>query len=149
MTNILIVDTNSESIDNVVRILSVDQFDWVTSIIDSGKQCLDAVKNDSCPDAVIIGMQLADVPGLDLVERIREYSDVPIIVLSHDKDIFTLVKAFDNGPNDYKVEPFNKNVFIARLKALIRRRMWDIRIKEYKSWHGNNYQLECQPLSGE
>jgi two-component system KDP operon response regulator KdpE len=130
--NILIVDADAESVEGISRILSLGQPDWQLSIINSGKQCLDMVKDGSCPDVVILGLRLDDMPGLDLIERIRDYSDIPVIVLSHDKDIDTLVKAFDSGANDYITMPFNKMTFLARFKALIRRRAWDIQAEENK-----------------
>jgi two-component system response regulator MtrA len=68
--------------------------------------------------------------GLDLVKQIRDDSDVPVIVLSRNKDIHTLVKAFDLGANDYIVKPLNKQIFIARLKAIIRRSLWNIQMGE-------------------
>jgi DNA-binding response OmpR family regulator len=132
MSNILIADTDSETIEIISRILGVEQPDWNISLISSGKQCLDIVKNGSCPDVVILGMQLTDMSGLDLIERIRDYSDIPVIVLSCYKDIYTLVKAFDVGVNDYIVKPFSKQIFVARLEALVRRKMWDIQTREYK-----------------
>ena len=129
---ILIADTENENIEVVRLTLNRYQPDWQLLIIDSEEQCLEIIKNGICPDAVILGMQLTDMSRLDLIERIRDYSDVPIIVLSCDKDIYTLVKAFDYGANDYIVKPFNKAIFVARLKALIRRRTWDIQLKENK-----------------
>jgi DNA-binding response OmpR family regulator len=124
--NIIIVNTDSEAIENINCILTQEQLDWKLSIINSGKECLDVVKNGSCPDVVILGMQLSDMLGFDLLERVRDYSDIPIIVLSHHKDIFNLVKAFDLGANDYVEMPFNRILFLARLKALIRRVNWNI-----------------------
>jgi len=96
----------------------------------SGKQCLDIVNNGNCPDVIILGMKLRDTTGLELTERIRDYSDVPIILLANDREIYTLVKAFDSGVNDYITLPFNEKIFIARLKALIRRSSWDKNIQK-------------------
>ncbi len=123
MNSILIVDTDTEKIENIAGIL--ENTSYRLSILDSGEKCLDYIKSDECPDVVILGMQLIDMSGLDLVEKIRDDSDVPVIMLSNDKDIYTLVKAFDSGVNDYIVFPLNEAIFMARLKALIRRRNWN------------------------
>jgi DNA-binding response OmpR family regulator len=128
--NILVVDTDNETIEDVNFTLNKWQPDWHVSIVDSGGKCIDRINNGNSPDVIILGMQLIDIPDFELIGRIRENSDVPVIVLSHDKDIQTLVKAFDAGVNDYIVKPFNKAIFVARLKALLRRRIWDIRAKE-------------------
>ena len=76
-------------------------------------------------------MELSDISGLELIELIRDDSDTPIIFLSDDKEIKTLVKAFDRGATDYIVKPFSNNVFMARLKALIRREVWNNTYKHF------------------
>jgi DNA-binding response OmpR family regulator len=75
---------------------------------------------------IILGWGLADIPVFYLIQRIHDISDVPIIMLSNDKNIDMLVKAFKAGAIDYIVYPFNKSIFIAKLKAIIRRKEWDI-----------------------
>jgi PleD family two-component response regulator len=57
--------------------------------------------------------------------NIRDDSDLPIILVSEDEDINMLIKAFDNGANDYFTVPFNANIFAAKLNAIVRRRTWD------------------------
>jgi two-component system KDP operon response regulator KdpE len=107
--------------------------DWSLLVVYSSKQCLDVVKNGSCPDVVVLGNNLKDMMGLDLIERIRDYSDVPVIFLSDVKNIDTLVRAYDAGANDYVVCPFNEAIFIARIKSLIRRRRWNIQAMKNKT----------------
>ena len=82
-------------------------------------------------DVVIIGRNYSDISGLDMVELLRDDSDMPIIYLSNDKDIKTLISAFDKGATDYIVTPFSEKVFMARLNAIIRRRIWDLKIRDY------------------
>ncbi len=122
---IFIADSNNEAMEGMVSILNRRQPDWTVVIMNSGKQCLDTLRNGSCPDAFILGIQLTDMSGLELVIKIRDDSDMPIIVLSSDEDIHTLVETFDAGANDYIVKPFNEVIFVARLKALVRRRIWN------------------------
>jgi len=129
---ILIADTKSEVIENVRMIFNQYQPDWQLSVTEAGEQCLDIVKNGNCPDMLITGMELSEMSGFELTENIREYSDVPIIFLSNDNDIQMLVNAFDAGANDFVVVPFNKAIFIAKIKALFRRRDWDIQVIERK-----------------
>ena len=124
---ILIADVDIELIEDVLNLYLPD---WELSIIDSGEKCLNILKKGSCPDIVILGMQLSDMSGFELTKHIRDYSDVPVIILSDDNDISALLKAFSAGVNDYIVKPFNNAVFIAKLKALIRRGTWDMLIRE-------------------
>jgi DNA-binding response OmpR family regulator len=129
---ILIADINSEVIENVRMIFNQYQPDWQLSVTEAGEQCLDIVKNGNCPDMVITGMELSDMSGFELIEKIRDYSDVPVVFLSGSNDIQTLVMAFDKGANDFVAVPFNKAIFIAKIKALVRRRDWDIQAAENK-----------------
>ena len=119
---ILLADINEAIIESVRFAIKSCQSDWQVKTIDSGKQCLSIVNNGGCPDAIILGMQLRDISGLDLIKQIREDSDLPVIMLSNSNNLHALVKAFDSGVNDYMVEPININILIARLKALTRRR---------------------------
>jgi len=123
--NVLIVNSDIELNGRVSKLLFSEDTNWNIFTVFSGKECLDIVNNGNCPDVIILGMKLSDTTGLQLTERIRDYSDVPIILLANDREIYTLVKAFDSGVNDYITLPFNEKIFIARLKALIRRSSWD------------------------
>ncbi len=129
---IVIADTDNETIENICSLLSSLKPDWQISASNSGKQCLSLLKEGDCPDAILVGMLLCDMPGLDLIKQIRDDSDVPIIVLAHERDVKTMIAAFDAGSNDYVIQPFNDKIFIARLKALIRRRAWDMQAKKEK-----------------
>ena len=126
---ILIADNDFDSVEDISIALNrcTPELEFTTT--NSGKQCLRIIK-DNTTDIVILGMQLYDIPGFQLIENIRDDSDVPVIVLSSDENIETLVKAFDKGANDYIVKPFNNNILIARLKALARRNNWDMQFKK-------------------
>jgi DNA-binding response OmpR family regulator len=128
---IIVADTENETIENISCLLSLYRLNWQMSITNSGKQCLEILKK-SYSDAILLGMQLCDMPGLDLIKKIRDDSDVPIMVLSRERNINTLVAIFDAGANDYVIKPFNNHIFIARLKALIRRKTWDAEAKKEK-----------------
>jgi len=128
--NVLIVNSDIELNGRVSKLLFSEDTNWNIFTVFSGKECLDIVNNGNCLDVIILGMKLSDTTGLQLTERIRDYSDVPIILLANDREIYTLVKAFDSGVNDYITLPFNEKIFIARLKALIRRSSWDKNIQK-------------------
>jgi DNA-binding response OmpR family regulator len=128
--NVLVVNSDIELNGRVLKLLFSEDTNWNIFTVFSGKECLDIVNNGNCPDVIILGMKLSDTTGLQLTERIRDYSDVPIILLANDREIYTLVKAFDSGVNDYITLPFNEKIFIARLKALIRRSSWDKNIQK-------------------
>jgi DNA-binding response OmpR family regulator len=128
---ILIAESDCGIVEILKTVIKTSQPDWNLSFTTSGKECIDVVKNGSCPDMVITGTELSDMSGFELIENIRDYSDVPVVFLSGSNDIQTLVSAFDKGANDFVVVPFNKAIFIARIKALVRRSSWDKQNKEY------------------
>jgi DNA-binding response OmpR family regulator len=89
------------------------------------EKCLDAVKNVERYDVVLLGMELSDMSCFELIWQIRDDSDIPVLILSYDNDTKKLVRAFEAGASEYMTCPFNKDILIARLKALVRRRQWD------------------------
>jgi two-component system KDP operon response regulator KdpE len=76
------------------------------------------------PHAVILDMGLPDMDGADVITRIREWSDVPIIVLSVRSQEQEKVKALDAGANDYVQKPFGIAELLARIRVLLRSRNW-------------------------
>ena len=123
---ILITDNNTDLSEHVRLIINRLQPDWNVIFTDSGEQSLNILRDGHKPDVVLTGMQLHDMSGFELIKYVRDDSDIPIVLLSDVHDIGFLVKAFETGANDYMAKPYNDAVFIARLKALVRRRTWDI-----------------------
>ena len=73
------------------------------------------------PDLVITDLNMPGYTGLELCERIRQLSEVPLLVLSVKEDEPTKVKAFDLGADDYVSKPFGMAELTARVRALLRR----------------------------
>jgi len=73
------------------------------------------------PDAVVLDLGLPDVPGVEVLKRLREWTQVPVLILSvrgHEDD---KVAALDAGADDYLTKPFNGRELLARLRAMLRR----------------------------
>lgn len=75
------------------------------------------------PSLVILDLGLPDLDGQQVITRIREWSDVPIIVLSVRAKDSEKVFALDNGANDYVVKPFSIDELLARVRAVLRARL--------------------------
>ncbi|MGB0093619.1 MAG: response regulator transcription factor [Solirubrobacteraceae bacterium] len=73
------------------------------------------------PDAAIIDLVLPNVDGFELVRRLREWSDIPVIVLSAVGDEEAKVRALAAGADDYVTKPFGPRELVARLEANLRR----------------------------
>jgi two-component system KDP operon response regulator KdpE len=85
-----------------------------------GEEALDlaAVRR---PDAAIVDLLLPDIDGVEVCRRLREWSDVPIIVLSAVGDEDAKVAALAAGADDYVTKPFGPRELVARLEAVLRR----------------------------
>jgi two-component system KDP operon response regulator KdpE len=69
------------------------------------------------PDVVILDLGLPDMDGVDVLERLREWSNIPVLVLSvrgHEED---KIRALDHGANDYITKPFSTGELLARLRV--------------------------------
>jgi len=73
------------------------------------------------PDVIILDLGLPDLDGLDIIRRIREYSQVPIIVVSARDQDSEKIEALDAGADDYLTKPFSIHELHARLRVILRR----------------------------
>ncbi len=85
-----------------------------------GEQALDVMAVER-PDAAIIDLVLPDIDGVELCRRVREWSEIPVIVLSAIGDEDAKVRALAAGADDYVTKPFGPRELIARLRATLRR----------------------------
>ena len=73
------------------------------------------------PEIIILDLGLPDISGLDVLRQIREWSDVPIIILSVQDDSETIVEALNSGADDYMTKPFEAKELLARIRVCLRR----------------------------
>lgn len=80
---------------------------------------------DDAPDLVVLDLGLPTIDGQTVIRRIREWSNVPILVLSVRADESDKVEALDGGANDYVTKPFGIAELVARIRVLLRNRGGD------------------------
>lgn len=73
------------------------------------------------PDLIICDLGLPDIDGNQVIQKIREWSQTPIIVLSVRAENTDIVKALDLGADDYLVKPFDTQILMARIRANLRK----------------------------
>jgi two-component system KDP operon response regulator KdpE len=73
------------------------------------------------PDVILLDLGLPDMDGIEVVRRIREWSDVPVIILSVRERENDKVAALDAGADDYLTKPFGVGELLARIRAALRR----------------------------
>ena len=119
---ILIVEDEERILQFLKRGLTFEGYDVETAV--NGTQGLE-IAEQSDPDLVILDWMLPEVePGLDGLEvcrRLREDSEVPILMLTAKDAVSDRVRGLDAGADDYLVKPFALNELLARVRALIRR----------------------------
>lgn len=86
----------------------------------NGEEALRSVAVDH-PDVVILDLGLPDMDGTEVTRRIREWSEVPIIILSVREQEKEKIAALDSGADDYLTKPFGTGELMARIRAALRR----------------------------
>ena len=86
----------------------------------SGEEALRAVAVEH-PDAVILDLGLPDMEGTEVTRRVREWTEVPIIILSVREQESEKIAALDAGADDYLTKPFGTGELMARVRAALRR----------------------------
>lgn len=112
-------------IDDEVQIrrllrLTLEDAGWTVKESDSGSRGLVEAVHVR-PDVVILDLGLPDLDGLEVLRRLREWSRVPVLVLSVRDDESDKVAALDLGADDYLTKPFGAAELLARLRAIQRR----------------------------
>jgi DNA-binding response OmpR family regulator len=74
------------------------------------------------PDAVLLDIELPGIDGFGALERIRDLTDVPVMMLTSADDKDVKLRAFEGGADDYVTKPFDMEEVVARTRALVRRR---------------------------
>jgi DNA-binding response OmpR family regulator len=95
----------------------------------SGRDALAAVAAEQ-PSLILLDLMLPDIDGIEVCRRIRQRSDVPILMLTaRDEDIDKII-GLEVGADDYLTKPFNPRELVARVKAILRRTGSDSRERE-------------------
>jgi two-component system, OmpR family, KDP operon response regulator KdpE len=116
--HVLIVDDEPQIVRGLKVILRGAGYAVETAT--TKREALDAVAVRP-PDAVVLDLVLPDGNGVDVCAEIREWSTLPILVLSAVGDEREKVRALDAGADDYVTKPFGTDELLARLRAVLRR----------------------------
>ena len=115
---ILVVDDEALLVKGIRFNLQNEGYDVIT-----GSDGLDAVRmvQEQSPDLVILDVMMPNMDGMTACGKIREFSNVPIILLTAKTDDMDKLMGFDHGADDYITKPFNILELKARIRALLRR----------------------------
>lgn len=115
---ILVVEDDRRIRDLLRRGLIFEGYQVITA--EDGETAL-SIARDELPDAVILDLMLPGIDGLEVCERIRQVSNLPILMLTARDAVADRVTGLDAGADDYLVKPFAFDELLARLRALFRR----------------------------
>ena len=118
LPRILVVD-DEPPIQRFLR-TALDTGDFTLHQAETGHAAL-AAAAATRPDVILLDLGLPDMDGVEVIRRIREWSQVPIIVLSVRDREDDKVKALDAGADDYLTKPFGVGELLARIRAALRR----------------------------
>src|SRR5215210_2944649 len=101
--------------------LSLNREGFDAHVVHSGEDALDLAA-EIHPDAVVLDLGLPGADGLTVLRELREWSDIPVIVVTGAHTIESVRKGLDQGADDYLTKPFSPSELAARVRAVLRRR---------------------------
>ena len=115
---ILVVDDEVLLVKGIRFNLMNEGYEVITG--SNGLEAVQQVQSQN-PDLVVLDVMMPEMDGLTACGKIREFSDVPIIMLTAKTDDMDKLIGFDHGADDYLTKPFNILELKARIRALLRR----------------------------
>ena len=115
---ILVVDDETLLVKGIRFNLQNEGYEVITG--SDGEEAVKQVQEQS-PDLVVLDVMMPNMDGLTACRKIREFSDVPIILLTAKTDDMDKLIGFDHGADDYLTKPFNILELKARIRAILRR----------------------------
>lgn len=120
MTRILLVEDERSLSEPLTFLLESEGYDVV--LIEDGQQAIEQFESVN-PDLVLLDLMLPGAPGTDVCRHIRQVSDLPIIMLTAKDSEVDIVVGLELGADDYVIKPYSARELIARLRAVLRRRV--------------------------
>ena len=117
-TKVLIVDDDPQA-RRVLRMALIPRGFEVTDAR-SGEDALEILRRD-LPDLILLDLKLPGIDGIETCRSIREYSEVPIIIVSARKSQLEKVQALESGADDFVTKPIGIEELVARMHAVTRR----------------------------
>jgi two-component system KDP operon response regulator KdpE len=116
--HILVVDDESRIVRFVRMNLELEGFR--VSEANTGREAIEKVRDD-LPDLVLLDVMLPDMDGFEVLKEIRDFSPVPVIMLTVKGEEEDRVRGLDLGADDYITKPFSPRELVSRIKAVLRR----------------------------
>ena len=117
--NFLLVEDDAEIIEFISLALDLGWPDAEITAVNRGNEAKDIISNKS-PDMVLLDLGLPDISGFDVLKEIRQFSNIPVIIITVADSEESIVKGLNLGADEYIVKPFGQLELLARIKAVLR-----------------------------
>lgn len=115
---ILIVDDDPPIRNLIATTLKTHDYKYITA--ETGQEAI--MQASTCnPDVMFLDLGLPDMDGVSVIRKVREWSNMPIIVISARSEDSDKIEALDAGADDYLTKPFSVEELLARLRVMQRR----------------------------
>ena len=115
---VLIIEDSNEIVESVILCFQMFLPESSVSYSYSGLQGIDNAKSGLF-DVIILDLNLPDVDGMDVLERIRSFSRIPVVILTVREKVEDKLKGLSLGADDYIVKPFKPKELIARVNKAV------------------------------
>lgn len=116
---ILVIEDDREINTLISKVLIKEGFEMVQAF--DGRSAMDKFQFEGEFQLIVLDLMIPFIDGFEIIRRIRQKSNVPILVISAKNTEMDKVSAISMGADDYIVKPFSINEFVVRIKALLRR----------------------------
>ncbi|MBE5924078.1 MAG: response regulator transcription factor [Lachnospiraceae bacterium] len=118
MMNILVCDDDKEIVEAITIYLKQEGYNIIP--VYNGKEALEIMKNEEI-HLVILDIMMPELDGIHTLDKLRESSSIPVIMLSAKSEDVDKILGLNVGADDYMTKPFNPLELVARVKSQIRR----------------------------
>lgn len=116
--NILVVEDDAPVRNLITTTLKAHEYRFLTAP-DGESAIMQASTNN--PNVILLDLGLPDMDGIEVIKKVRTWSNMPIIVISARSEDSDKIEALDNGADDYLTKPFSVEELLARLRVVARR----------------------------
>ena len=114
---ILVVEDEQRICNFICSVLNANEYD--SMVAHTGAEAEEMIASH-CPDLIILDLGLPDMDGIDVLKRLREWSSLPVVVVSARSHEADKVNALDMGADDYITKPFGTEELLARIRTALR-----------------------------
>lgn len=146
---ILVVEDDAPVRNLITTTLKTHDYKYLVAP-DGERAIMEAASHN--PDIVLLDLGLPDIDGVEVIKRIRSWSNMPIVVISARSEDNDKIEALDNGADDYITKPFSVEELLARLRVMQRRINQSELPESAVFTNGNltiNFAAGCAYLNGE